>query len=100
MPSLSRRVRSRAGRPTSRPHPRGDGERERSRGARPFSPVARRGLSFDELAGEAATAMEVEALRVVLRDEIERGRVVVEDGRYKIVAEAFDRETLEALAEL
>jgi hypothetical protein len=44
--------------------------------------------------------MEVEALRVVLRDEIERGRVVVEDGRYKIVAEAFDRETLEALAEL
>jgi hypothetical protein len=41
-----------------------------------------------------------EALAVVLRDEIEWGRVTLDDGHYRLVPDAFDGATLAALRAL
>jgi hypothetical protein len=63
------------------------------------------GLSLADLLDRARLSSDVRmfplALASALADEVERGRVALDDaGRYRLVADAFDQSTLTALRTL
>jgi hypothetical protein len=84
--------------PPGTPRRRPGHERQRRRGRLGVSAAG--GLTLDELLerqGLTARWRE-EALRVVLNEEVARGRVAVDgEGRYRLVRERFDPAVLEGL---